>query len=270
VEIIAALRDDAAAVLADGRAKMVIGYRALGDRRKPVFITDGKMAELLVYDAECRQNLAAYLRKGELKRFRPLAIVARPAVIRSLVVLAAETQIKPADVVVLAVGDSEYHGVLDLAGATALLKEKYPKLMPPEETLKLIEKLSAMTPEERAEFWKAEFAKCTRCYACRAACPGCYCTQCIVEKNVPQWVSAAADQHGNYAWQVIRAFHQAGRCTLCGACEAACPQGIPLMALNVRVSQDVAEEFGAQPGEDPAAKPVIGSWSADDEEDFIR
>jgi len=270
MQVIDALRADAAAVLADGRAKMVIGFRTLGDRRKPVFITDAKMADLLVYDAECRQNLAAYLRKAELKRFRPLAIVARPAVIRSLVVLAAEAQITPAEVVVLAVGDTGYHGALDLAGAAALLKEKYPKLMPPAETLKLLEKLAAMTPEERAAFWRAEFAKCTRCYACRAACPGCYCTRCIVEKNVPQWVAAAADQHGNYAWQIIRAFHQAGRCTLCGACEAACPQGIPLMALNVRVAEDVAEEFGAQPGDDPAAKPVIGSWSPDDKEEFIR
>jgi ferredoxin len=270
MDVIAALRADAAAVLADGRARIVIGYRALGVRRRPVFITDGKMAELLVYDAACTQNLAAYLAKSELKRFRPVAIVARPAVIRSLVVLAAESQLKAEDVVVLAVGESEYHGIRDLAGATALLKEKYPKLAPPEATLRLLEKLAAMTPEERAAFWRAEFAKCTRCYACRAACPGCYCSRCIVERNVPQWVPAAADAHGNYAWNVIRAFHQAGRCTLCGACEAACPQGIPLMALNVRVAQDVAEEFGAQPGDDAAAKPVIGSWSADDKEDFIR
>jgi ferredoxin len=268
--MIAALRADAAAVLADGRAKIVIGCRAIADRRKPIFITDGKMADLLVHDADCTQNLAAYLRKSELKRFRPAAIVARPQVMRSLIVLAAESQIKPEEVLVLAVGDGQYHGVLTLAQAQSLLKEKYPKSAPPEATLRLLEKLAAMSPEERAAFWRAEFAKCTRCYACRAACPGCYCSRCIVEKNVPQWISAAADSHGNYEWNVIRAFHQAGRCTLCGACEAACPQGIPLMALNVRIAQEVAEEFGAQAGDDLAAKPVIGSWSADDKEDFIR
>ena len=92
----------------------------------------------------------------------------------------------------------------------------------------------------------------------------------FVEKNVPQWVSAVAAQHGNYAWHIIRAFHQAGRCTLCGACEAACPQGIPLMLLNLALSQEVAAKFGEKPGYDPAAKPVVGSWKPDDDEGFIR
>ena len=98
----------------------------------------------------------------------------------------------------------------------------------------------------------------------------CYCTRCIVEKNVPQWISTAAAAHGNYAWNIVRAFHLAGRCTLCGACEAACPQGIPLMLLNALLAEEVAEEFGLRPGYDPEAKPVIGSWSPDDDNDFVR
>jgi ferredoxin len=270
MEIIDALRADAAAVLTDGRAKLVIGYRDRGDRRMPVFILDPKQTDLLVYDAECRQNLAAYLRKSELRKFRPVAIVARPAVIRSLVMLHAESQITAEEVVILAVGDKEYHGILNLAGAAALLKEKYATLAPDPATLDLVKKLIAMTPEERSAFWTEQFAKCTRCYACRAACPGCYCSRCIVEKNVPQWISTAAAGHGNYAWNIIRAFHLAGRCSECGACEAACPQGIPLMLLNIEIGQDVLEQFGAKSGYDPEGKPVIGSWSPDDKEDFIR
>ena len=35
---------------------------------------------------------------------------------------------------------------------------------------------------------------------------------------------------------------------LCGACEAACPQGIPLMLLNAMLAEEVAEEFGAKAG----------------------
>jgi ferredoxin len=128
----------------------------------------------------------------------------------------------------------------------------------------------AMTPEERAAFWSAEFAKCTRCYACRAACPGCYCTRCIVEKNVPQWISTAAAEHGNFAWNIIRAFHLAGRCTECGACEAACPQGIRLMLLNAVLARGVEAAFGERPGYDPAAKPLVGSWKPEDTEEFIR
>jgi len=270
MEIVESIRADAAAVLTDGRAKLVIGYRDRGDRRMPVFILDPKQADLLVYDAECKQNLAAYLRKSELKKFRPVAIVARPAVIRSLILLHAESQLKPEEIVILTVGDKEYHGIMDLKSAAALLNEKYKTIAPDAGTLALVRKLAAMTADERSAFWTAEFAKCTRCYACRAACPMCYCSRCIVEKNVPQWISTAAAGHGNYAWNIIRAFHLAGRCSECGACEAACPQGIPLMLLNIEVGQRVLEEFGAKSGYDPDAKPVIGSWSPDDKEEFIK
>ena len=264
------LRTDAAALLADGRAKMVIGFRTRGQARVPAFVTDPEQTADLVYDAACRLNLAAYLRKTELLRFRPVAVVARPAVMRSLTILAAEAQLAAADVLVLAVDDDAYHGVLDLPGTVALLKEKYADLPHDAEVLKQIEAIAAMTPDERAAFWTEQFAKCTRCYACRAACPMCYCQRCIVEKNVPQWISTAARGHGNYAWNVIRAFHLAGRCTECGACEAACPQGIPLMLLNIALACNVDDAFGTAAGYDLEAKPVIGSWSPDDNEDFIR
>ena len=87
---------------------------------------------------------------------------------------------------------------------------------------------------------------------------------------MPQWISTAAAEHGNYAWNIIRAFHLAGRCTMCGACEAACPQGIPLMLLNIMLGREVEQEFETKVGYDPAAKPVIGSWNPEDDEGFIR
>lgn len=265
------LRADAADLLRDGRAKLVLGYHQRAGRCIPVAVTDPERAATLACDPACKQNLAAYLRKPEVRRLRPVALVARPAVMRSLVLLAAESQVGPDDVLVLAVADDgAYHGVLDLAGVAALLKEKYADLAHDAATIKRIDELAAMTPEERGTFWAAEFAKCTRCYACRAACPGCYCERCIVEKNLPQWISTAARSHGNYAWNIIRAFHLSGRCTECGACEAACPQGIPLMLLNVGLASDVEREFGAKPGYDLEAEPVIGSWSPDDKEAFIR
>jgi ferredoxin len=279
-----ALRANAAAVLRDGRARLVIGYRAGEDRpasphpgwatprqsRAPAFVSDPARVDVLVYDASCRQNLAAYLKKPEVRARAPVAVVAPPAVMRSLVLLAAESQVTDALVVLLAVGEGVYHGVLDIAQTAALLREKYADLAPAADLVRRIEELSRMTAEERAAFWSAEFARCTRCYACRAACPMCYCTRCIVEKNVPQWISTAAAAHGNYAWNVVRAFHLAGRCTLCGACEAACPQDIPLMLLNATAAEEVAREFGVHPGYDPAEKPLIGSFEADDKCDFIK
>ncbi len=270
MEMIRALRDDAAKVLADGRAKMVIGYQARGDHRAPAFITDPAQASALVFDDACRLNLAAYLRKPEVRAAMPVAVVASPAVLRSLILLQSESQLSDGAVLVLAVGPGIYHGPMDLAGAAALLKEKYADLAPSADLLAEIKRLGALGPEDRAAFWADQFAKCTRCYACRAACPMCYCSRCIVEKNVPQWISTAAAGHGNYAWNIVRAFHLAGRCTMCGACEAACPQGIPLMLLNALLDEVAAEEVGARPGYDPAAKPVIGSFDKDDDNDFIK
>jgi len=267
---LATLRRDAAALLSDGRARLVIGFRERAGSCVPAFVTDAAGAETLVYDDTCTANLAAYLRKPEIRHRRPVALVARPEVMRSLVLLKAEHQLEADDVVILAVGGDTYHGVLTIEETERLLNETYADLAPDEAVLAEIGRIEAMSPDERARFWSEQFAKCTRCYACRAACPMCYCERCIVEKNVPQWISTAAAGHGNYAWNVIRAFHLAGRCVECGACEAACPQGIPLMLLNTLVAREARDQFDAHPGYDAEAEPVVGSWNKDDDEEFIR
>lgn len=264
------IRADAARVLADGRARMVIGYRLRNGRCSTAFIADAARSAELDYDPSCTLNLAAYLVKPEVRQKVPLAVVAPPATMRSLVILAAEAQLPREAVLVLGADGQEYHGVMDLPAAAELLRARYPDLHPDEVFLSQIAELSAMSPAERAAFWRAQFEKCTRCYACRAVCPACYCQRCVVERNMPQWISALPAEHGNYAWHIIRAFHHAGRCTLCGACQAACPQGIPLMLLNVKVERDVEDEFGAGVGLDLDAKPVLGSWKPEDDDGFIK
>ena len=265
-----AIRADAARLLTEGRAKMVIGYRLRLGRGTPLFLTAPEAVNSLYFGPECTLNLAAYLARPEVRRHAPVAIVAAPAALRSLVVLAAESQVPEGSVLALAVGPDEYHGVVDVAAAADLLRTCYASLRADEALTARARELAARSPQERSAFWQEQFAKCTRCYACRAACPGCYCQRCLVETNMPQWVSTAARGHGNYAWHILRAFHQAGRCVLCGACESACPQGIPLMLLNVSTAQEVEEQFAAKPGLDPAAKPVMGTFRPDDKDDFIR
>jgi len=264
------MRQDAAALLEGGRATLVVGFRERAGECVPAFVTAAEGTAVLTYDESCMANPAAYLRKTEVRRRTPVALVARPEVMRSLILLKAEHQVSDEEVLVLGVGDDTYHGVLTLAETEQLLNEQYPDPSPDEATLAEIERIQALPPEERARFWSEQLAKCTRCYACRAACPMCYCERCIVERNVPQWISTAAREHGNYAWNVIRAFHLAGRCTECGACEAACPQGIPLMLLNSLMAREVRDTYGEKPGYDAEAQPVIGSWNKEDDDDFIR
>jgi ferredoxin len=270
VNLSQAIQADAARLLTEGRVKLVIGFRLRDGRGVPAFVTDPAATGDLYYGPECTLNLAAYLAKPEVRRQMPVALVVGPTGLRSLIVLAAESQIPDGSVVAMAVGPQEYHGTLDIAAAGELVRTKYATPADDPALRKQLAELRAMTPAQRAAFWQEQFAKCTRCYACRAACPGCYCQRCIVDKNLPQWISTAAAGHGNYAWQIIRAFHQAGRCVLCGACQAACPQGIPLMLLNAQIDQDVQEEFQVKSGLDPAGKPVMGSWRPEDKDEFIR
>ena len=51
VEIVNALRADAAKVLTEGRAKVVIGYQARGEQRAPAFITDPAKVKLYALKA---------------------------------------------------------------------------------------------------------------------------------------------------------------------------------------------------------------------------
>jgi ferredoxin len=263
------LREAAAQLLAEKRAVLVIGFSERPGR-PALFVSKGEDCAKLFYDASCRQNLAAYLGKPEVRARLPVALVATPAVLRSIVVLTAESQLAAGQVLALAVDGDKFLGTFDVAAAAELLRAKYAELAPEPALLERVRELSKKSAAERAAFWQEQFAKCTRCYACRCACPGCYCNRCIVEKNAPQWVSTAALGHGNYTWNVMRAFHQSGRCTLCGACEAACPQGLPLMLLNAALDREALDSFGSRAGYDPEAKPLIGTWNADDSHSYMR
>ena len=98
----------------------------------------------------------------------------------------------------------------------------------------------------------------------------CYCRQCIVDKNRPVVISTSATLKGNFAWQITRAFHLAGRCVGCDECTRACPAGIDLRLLNLSLAKTAEESFDFRAGMDPAAEPIIGAYSQQDHEEFIR
>lgn len=109
-----------------------------------------------------------------------------------------------------------------------------------------VEEFASKSPAERWEIMVDELSRCIRCYACREACPNCYCKECFAEETVPKWLGVTTDLPDVFFFHLGRAFHQAGRCVDCGACVAACPQGIDLRLLNQKINKDVEELFKAK------------------------
>ncbi len=129
-----------------------------------------------------------------------------------------------------------------------------------------VERLEAMTPDERFAFWQNELSKCIRCNACRDACPACTCEKCVfnnpdsgVENKSP------ANSFEEKMFHIIRAFHVAGRCTDCGECSRVCPQNIPLHLLNRKFIKDINEFYGEyQAGAEVGLRAPLVSYTTDD------
>ena len=131
-----------------------------------------------------------------------------------------------------------------------------------------VEKLEAMTEDERFAFWREQLSKCIRCNACRNVCPACSCVKCVFD-NPASGVAAKAndDKFEEQLFHVIRAFHVAGRCTDCGECSRVCPQNIPLHLLNRKYIKDIDTLYGEyQAGETADGKTPLTSYTESDVE----
>jgi formate dehydrogenase subunit beta len=265
-----ALQQKAKELFAAGTVKVVIGYTAgsAAQRARALFVRNPEQAQQLIWDERCRQNLAAYLIKPEVKALGKPALVARTTTLRTLLQYAVENQLADGAVLALVVDDGQVRELPTFAAIEEYLARQ-PRGFTQEQQAELAQ-MEALPLEERWAFWSAELERCIKCYACRAACPLCYCERCIVEVNQPQWIPVASDRLGNLEWNVVRAMHLAGRCVDCGSCADACPENIRLDLLNRVVAQQVLTHFGAEPGYSTRKEYALAAYKPDDKEEFIR
>ncbi|MFX1297849.1 MAG: 4Fe-4S ferredoxin [Promethearchaeota archaeon] len=127
----------------------------------------------------------------------------------------------------------------------------------------------AKSSEEKWEYIKDSLETCTKCYACREACPMCYCNLCFVDQNKPIWFGKTTELSDIIVFHLVRAMHLAGRCVACGACSSVCPVGIDLNLITRKLEKIVKERYNFTSGIDSKRAPPMMDFRMDDAEEFM-
>ncbi|HBA71463.1 MAG: Fe-S oxidoreductase [Geobacteraceae bacterium GWC2_55_20] len=291
-----AIQAEAKRILTAGEVTAVVGYAAA--RRKgsaqPIVITSAVDAQKLIFTPACVNNLAVYLTKAkkEIPKSGRIGIVVKGCDLKALVGLMGESQLKREQLYLIGVPCA---GVLasTIQPDTGLTSDSIaPKCLEcdahlpqgcdfvptqtpvsPELEKKYaaeIARLEALTPQERWAYWKEQFSKCIKCYACRQVCPFCFCEQCLCDRNKPQMVDTTPRPAGNTAWHIVRAMHLAGRCAGCAECERVCPMDIPLNLLNRKMAKELKELYDYEAGFQVNDKGPLNSYTEKDDQSFIK
>lgn len=291
------IQTEARRILSDGTVSAVIGYAA--GRRKgstqPIVITSADEADKLLFSATCLNDLVVYLTKAkkDVPKTGRIGIVVKGCDLKALVGLLGESQLKREQLYLIGIPCSGVLGSLlkpsaeltteSIAAKCCECADRFPlgcdfvpavtpAVLPDLEKryANEIARLEALSPAERWEFWKEQFSKCIKCYACRQVCPFCFCEQCLCDRNRPQMVEQTPRPSGNVAWHLVRAMHLAGRCAGCGECERVCPMDIPLNLLNRKMAKELKELFNSEAGFEVRDTGPLTSFREDDDQSFIR
>lgn len=97
--------------------------------------------------------------------------------------------------------------------------------------------------------YQDEFSKCMKCYGCREACPLCFCEDCCLEAEGPEWVPGGYTPAAPF-FHLTRMVHMVDACTNCGQCSEVCPSEIPVSKVWATVNNKVKEVYGYMSGFD--------------------
>lgn len=103
---------------------------------------------------------------------------------------------------------------------------------------------------------------CINCYNCRAACPVCYCRECVfltdTFRHDPEQYFRWAGKKGRVKlptdtafFHITRMLHISTLCVGCGQCSTACPMDLPVMELFRTAANKTQARFDYEPGKRP-------------------
>lgn len=277
------LKKEAKRLLEAGEVAIVLAYGKGYDEKYPMPFAAKTVADVksLVFNEYCNFNMARYLMR--YPSGTKIAIAAKAADSRAIIQLVQEEKVRREDLVILGIPASGMKnqktgeiidskttgGLYNPVIYDILLGEEIrgQKIVSPYEVLAEYE---AMDKEERWAFWKKEFDKCIRCYACRKACPMCYCDPCFIDQNKPRWADKAPQSPGNMMYHLTRFHHLAGRCIDCGECSRACPVDIPLYLFHKKVAKECEEMFKQAAGMKLEDKPVLVDFRVEDSDKILE
>ena len=251
-------------LLADGTVARVLGWKA-GDlpyNPEPAYFETEESLKDFVYNGFCGANLSKYMIEASKLEGKTLVCL-KPCDIQTI--YGEKTcAYKDAMLERCHVCKGKEHKIYDeLIGESKDTKDA--------DRFAEVEKIEAMSPEEKFAFFQSQLSKCIRCNACRNVCPACSCRKCVFDSNkFDSAQKANVDSFEEKMFHIIRAFHVAGRCTDCGECSRVCPQGIPLHLFNRKFIKDIDTFYGEyQAGEDSTSKGPLTNFTFEDVEPSI-
>ncbi len=308
------IQEMAASLLKDGTCDMVIGFKkgTLPMAAAPFAAKTPEQAKELIWDSNCRLNLANYLTHRKEK----IGIVAKGCDSRNIVTHIIENKIARDQLTIIGVPCS---GMVDKHAVAVTMDQEIVEFSEKDGQLEIktafgsktldkadylnancktcshrnpviydqlaaelveepvidnpyadVEKIEGLSKDEKWQHFEDLLQDCIRCYACKNACPLCYCPTCFVDESDPQWVGKGMDKTDVRTFHFLRAYHCAGRCTDCGACVEACPMDINVRDFTRKLNKDVFDIYGWEAGLDIDKRPALDTFKPDDSDAYIK